>query len=296
MHLNKHIPFAKPDIDNVDIKMVTEALVSGWLSKGPKVVDFEKKIKEVLSLKGQVVSCNSGTSALHLALLGLEIGKGDEVIVPSFTFCSTVNVIEHVGATPVFADIEEETLCIDINQFKEKINENTKAVILVHFAGRITNNFSEFRSICDEMGIFLIEDAAHSIGSKYKDEYIGNHGDIVCYSFYATKNITTGEGGALSIKNYELAEKIRLLSWHGITKNAWNRYEIKGSWKYDVVTPGFKYNMSDIQAGLGINQLSKMELMRKKREDIARIYNNELSSLSNFIILPEFEMYNQQHS
>ena len=296
MHQNrKYIPFAKPDIDSEDIKLVVRAMESGWLSKGPKVIEFEEKLKATLCLENNVVACNSGTAALHLALLGLGIGNGDEVIVPSFTFCSTVNVIEHVEATPIFVDIVEDTLCMDIEEVKKKINKKTKAVIMVHFGGR-THDLSKLSDLCRENEIYLIEDAAHALGTKYKNKYIGNHGDIICYSFYATKNITTGEGGALSIRNSEIEEKIRLLSWHGITKSAWNRYDAKGTWKYDVVLPGFKYNMSDIQAGLGLNQLFKMEEMRKKREKIAQIYTENLLCASELLVLPENKIDDQQHS
>lgn len=280
------IPFYKADITKSDIDGVVDALESGWISKGPKVIEFEGKIASFLSTEN-VVSCSSGTSALHLSLLSMGIGPGDEVIVPSFTFCSSVNVILHVGAKPVFVDINEEDFCININEVKSRINNRTKAIIAVHFAG-YPANLKELSNLAKSNNLYLIEDAAHAFGTKFEDQYIGMHGDAICFSFYATKNITTGEGGALITSHKDLAEKARLYGWHGITKNAWNRYSEHGSWKYEVMLPGYKYNMTDIQASLGISQLEKAEIMREKREQIARYYLENLKEISDFIKLPEY--------
>lgn len=279
------LPFAKPDIDETDIEEVIEALKSGWLSKGPKVFQFEKELSEFLGVK-HTVSCNSGTAALHLALLAAGIGPKDEVIVPSFTFCASVNVILHVGAKPVFVDIDEDTLCLDVKEVAKKITKNTKAIMAVHFAGRAAD-LTSLRQICDENNLLLIEDAAHAIGTEYQGKLIGNHGDIVCFSFYATKNMTTGEGGALVTNHDEIAEKARLYGWLGISKSAWNRYSQSGSWFYEVKLPGYKYNMTDIQAGLGIVQLRKLEKMRKKRASIANYYLDRLKELDDLVILPK---------
>ncbi|MGR0286550.1 DegT/DnrJ/EryC1/StrS family aminotransferase [Bacillus subtilis subsp. subtilis] len=259
---------------NEELETVVETIKSGWISKGPKVIEFEKKLGECLGAE-HVISCNSGTAALHMALLALGVGEGDEVIVPSFTFCSSVNVILHVGATPVFADICEDDLCIDPEDVRQKLSSRTKAVIAVHFAG-YPANLNELSSICKENGLYLIEDAAHALGTRYNEKMIGTHGDAVCFSFYATKNITTGEGEALILKDEEAAERARLYGWHGITKNAWNRYGEKGSWRYDVLLPGFKYNMTDIQAALGLIQLKRAAEIQEKRTKIANYYASEL--------------------
>ncbi|MBU2658631.1 DegT/DnrJ/EryC1/StrS family aminotransferase [Bacillus cabrialesii] len=278
------ISFHRPDITNEELETVAETIKSGWISKGPKVIEFEKKLGEYLGAE-HVISCNSGTAALHMALLALGIGEGDEVIVPSFTFCSSVNVILHVGATPVFADICEDDLCIDPEDVRQKLSPRTKAVIAVHFAG-YPANLDELSSICKENGLYLIEDAAHALGTRYKGKMIGTHGDAVCFSFYATKNITTGEGGALILKDEEAAERARLYGWHGITKNAWNRYGEKGSWRYDVLLPGFKYNMTDIQAALGLVQLKRAAEIQEKRTRIANYYASELTNQSKRAELP----------
>ncbi|MEC1405200.1 DegT/DnrJ/EryC1/StrS family aminotransferase [Bacillus halotolerans] len=280
----RFISFHRPDITNEELETVAETIKSGWISKGPKVIEFEKKLGEYLGAE-HVISCNSGTAALHMALLALGVGEGDEVIVPSFTFCSSVNVILHVGATPVFADICEDDLCIDPADVRQKLSPRTKAVIAVHFAG-YPANLDELSSICKENGLYLIEDAAHALGTRYKGKMIGTHGDAVCFSFYATKNITTGEGGALILKDEEAAERARLYGWHGITKNAWNRYGEKGSWRYDVLLPGFKYNMTDIQAALGLIQLKRVAEIQEKRTRIANYYASELTNQSERAELP----------
>nr|WP_142389203.1 DegT/DnrJ/EryC1/StrS family aminotransferase [Bacillus halotolerans] len=280
----RFISFHRPDITNEELETVAETIKSGWISKGPKVIEFEKKLGEYLGAE-HVISCNSGTAALHMALLALGVGEGDEVIVPSFTFCSSVNVILHVGATPVFADICEDDLCIDPEDVRQKLSPRTKAVIAVHFAG-YPANLDELSSICKENGLYLIEDAAHALGTRYNGKMIGTHGDAVCFSFYATKNITTGEGGALILKDEEAAERARLYGWHGITKNAWNRYGEKGSWRYDVLLPGFKYNMTDIQAALGLIQLKRAAEIQEKRTRIAKYYASELTNQSERAELP----------
>jgi perosamine synthetase len=280
----KYIPFALPDITSEEKEAVVEAMDSGWISKGPKVIKLEEIISGMLNSR-YVVTCNSGTAALHLALLSLEIGSGDEVIVVSFTFCATVNVIELVGATPIFVDINEDDYCIDPDDIIKNISEKTKAVIAVHYGGWVAN-LNRLVNICHEYQLLLIEDAAHAFGSKYSNQYIGSHGDIVCFSFYATKNITTGEGGALVTNNENIARKARQLSWHGIDKNGWQRYTNMGNWFYNVISCGYKYNMTDIQAAMGIIQLRRCEDMKQKRKAIAKIYINELNDIKNIIISP----------
>ncbi|AUJ24837.1 MULTISPECIES: DegT/DnrJ/EryC1/StrS family aminotransferase [Virgibacillus] len=284
---NDFIPFHRAEITSQEINNVIDALKSGWISKGPKVVEFEEKLASFLNTK-HVITCNSGTAALHMALLSMRIGPGDEVIVPSFTFCSSVNVILHVGATPVFVDINEDNFCLNISDVKSKISAKTKAIIAVHFAG-YPADLKELSCLARDNELYLIEDAAHAFTTKFNNQYIGTHGDAICFSFYATKNITTGEGGALVVSNDTLAEKARLYGWHGISKNAWNRYTSEGSWKYDVMLPGFKYNMTDIQAAIGSSQLEKAEMMRNKKEKIASYYSENLNEISEFIKVPFYK-------
>ncbi len=279
------LPFARPDIDQEDIDCVVEALRSGWLSKGPRVLEFEERLGEFIGAS-HVVSCSSCTAALHLALLVSGIGPGDEVIVPSFTFCASANVIVHVGATPVFADIEEGTYCIDVADVRSKITPRTKAVMTVHYGG-YPSDLSALQQICTEHGLLLIEDAAHAMGTIYANQSIGTHGDFVCFSFYATKALTTGEGGALVAKDERMAELARLYSSHGMSKGAWNRYGQSGSWRYEVTVPGFKYNMTDPQAALGLTQLAKLGETRQKRDEIADYYRSAFAGLEGNIILPK---------
>lgn len=291
----KKISLGVPEITDEDIAGVVEAMKSGWISKGPKVLEFEEKLAEFIGVdKTNVVACNSGTAALHLALLSLGIHEGDEVIVPSFTFCATVNVVEHVGAKPVFVDINEVDYCLDIHQIEEKINEKTKAIIAVHYAGNVAD-INNIKELCTKHNLTLIEDAAHAFTSKYDGKYIGNHGDFVCFSFYATKNITTGEGGLLVAKDLDYAKKARELCWHGIDKNTWDRYVHPGNWGYSVLDHGYKYNMTDTQAALGISQLKRAEKMKEARRKLFNMYLKELNN-QQYITLPIFERDNVENS
>ncbi|MBD7912889.1 DegT/DnrJ/EryC1/StrS family aminotransferase [Clostridium cibarium] len=292
----KKIPFAVPEITDDDISEVVKTLKSGWISKGPRVLEFEEKIASFLGVdEKSVIACNSGTAALHLAVLSLGLSEDDEVIVPSFTFCSTANVIEHVGAKPVFVDIDENDYCLDVKKIEEKINEKTKAIIVVHFGGNV-GNLNALKDICKKHNIVLIEDAAHAFTSKYDGKYIGNHGDFICFSFYATKNITTGEGGVLIAKDLDHAKKARELCWHGIDKNSWDRYVYPGNWGYSVLDHGYKYNMTDIQAALGISQLKRAEKMKEARRKLFKMYLKELGSLKDYISLPVLDHDNIENS
>lgn len=290
------VPFAIPEITNEDIEAVTDALKSGWLSKGPKVTEFEAKIADYLGVSPEnVVACNSGTAALHLAVMGLELDAGDEVIVPSYTFSATVNVIEHVGAKPVFADIDSDTLCIDVTKVEQLITSKTKAIIAVHFAGQAAD-IDSLKKLCVKYDLKFIEDAAHAFGTKYKGKLIGIHGDYICFSFYATKNITTGEGGIVIARNGENISKIRQLCWHGIDRNLWDRYVNAGSWAYSILDHGYKYNMSDVQATLGISQLSRVNKMRERRRELYKRYLNELKKFEKVFSLPMFDSDESENS
>lgn len=230
------------------------------------------------------VALNSCTAALHLSLVAAGIGNNDEVITTPFTFTSTAEVIIHQGAKPVFVDIEEDTYNINPLKIEEKINEKTKAIIPVHYGGHPCD-MDQIMEIAADHDLIVIEDAAHALGALYKNKMIGSIGDTTCFSFYATKNLTTVEGGMVTTDNDQLAEKIRILSLHGISKDAWRRYSSQGSWYYDVMYAGYKCNMTDLQASIGIHQMEKFYKMQKRREKIVKTYNKEFENMSE-IILP----------
>lgn len=272
MKKNKFLPFAKPSIGEDEINEVIDTLKSGWLSIGPKTQKFEKKLEDYIGCN-YVVALNSCTAALHLSLLGLDIGKNDEVITTPFTFAATANTIINVGAKPVFADIRADTYNINPDEIVKKITSKTRAIIPVHYGGQPCE-MDEIIKIAKEHDLYVIEDAAHAIGAKYKNKKIGTIGDVTCFSFYAIKNITTGDGGAIATNNKKLSEKIRKLSLHGINKNAWNRYSSKGNWYYEVEYPGYKYNLTDIQSAIGLVQLPKLDNFIERRREISEMYNH----------------------
>lgn len=215
---------------------------------------------------------NSATAGLYTALLCAGVEEGDEVITTPMTFAASINTIIHCGGVPVLVDIDPETKCIDPAKVREKITEKTKVIVPVHFAGH-SCDMDEIMKIAHEHDLFVSEDAAHAVYTKYKDKMIGSIGDTTSFSFYATKNLCTGEGGMLTTNDDKIAELARNLSLHGMTKNAWNRYSKKGSWKYDICVPGYKFNMTGMQGAMGIVQLEKLEEMQRRREEIARMYN-----------------------
>ncbi len=273
----RDIPFFKPYITQEEIREIEDTLMSGWLTVGPKTKAFEEKLAEFLGVK-EVVALSSCTAALHLSLVALNIGAGDEVITTPYTFASTVAVIIQTGAKPVLVDIEPSTMNIDVSLIEGKITDRTKAIIPVHIAGQPCD-MDEIMNIARRYKLFVVEDAAHALPAYYKGKMIGGIGNTTSFSFYATKNLVTGEGGALATDDVELAEKIRILSLHGISKDAWKRYTSSGSWYYEVIYPGFKYNFTDIQASLGIVQLKKLKQMQQMREDVARMYYEMLSDV-----------------
>ncbi len=272
------IPYNQPDLTDAEIHEVVETLRSGWIAKGPRTVKFEQKFAKYLGAK-HAVAMNSCTAALHVALLSAGIGKGDEVITTPMTFASTANTILHVGATPVFADIDYQTGCIDPDEIEKKITPRTKAVIPVHYSGQVCD-LDRIYEIADKYGLFVSEDAAHALGSRYKGRLIGNHlKGTAAYSFYATKNLTTGEGGMLVTDDDQIDAKARIWAGQGMSHNAWNRYAKGGTWQYDICEPGFKYNMFDIQAALGLVQLSRLEDMQLRRLKIAQKYQREFAKI-----------------
>ncbi len=280
----RYIPLSTPEIGQEEIRNVVNCVKSGWLSTGELNFEFERLLAKYLAAK-EVICLDSCTSALFLSLLVLGIGKGDEVITTPFTFASTANVIVHSGATPVFCDIEENSYNIDAQEIRKKITKRTKAIIPVHFAGYPCNQ-QYIYDIADKYGLSVIEDAAHALGSTFYGKKIGSFPGLSCFSFYATKNITTGEGGCISLQNKKLANKIRMFRFHGISKDAWKRYHRGGKWRYDIVYAGYKSNMTDVLASIGIAQIKKIERFLRKRRRIADKYYSNLYNCQGLILPP----------
>jgi len=271
---NTFLPFSPPLIEEEEISEVIDTLKSDWITTGPKTKKFEEEFKNYFNAPS-ALALNSCTAALHTALVTLGIGAGDEVITTPMTFCASVNVIEHVGARPILVDVEPDTLNIDPNKIENAITSKTKAILPVHYSGHPVE-LDYIYDIAKKYNLFVIEDAAHAISAKYKGRYIGSSSNPVCFSFYATKNLTTAEGGMLT-GDPEFIEKARIISLHGMSKDAWKRYSKEGSWYYEVVFPGYKYNMTDIQASIGLWQLKKIERFQKRRKEIVRMYNDSFS-------------------
>ncbi len=270
------LPFSPPDITDQEIEAVVEVLRSGWITTGPRTKQFEEEFAAYLRA-GSALALSSCTAGLHLALAVLGIGPGDEVITTPMTFCSSVNVIEHVGATPVLADIDPLTLTIDPTHVAEAITPRTRAVMPVHYAGHPADMYP-LLSLARKHGLYIIEDAAHALPAYYEGQPIGTIGDLTAFSFYATKNLTTAEGGMLT-GSPEHIERARVLSLHGMSRDAWKRYGQGGSWYYEVVEAGFKYNMTDIQAALGLAQLRRLTQMQTRRREIVARYNEAFSDV-----------------
>ena len=271
------VPFAPPAIGADEIAEVVETLESGWLSTGPRVAAFERAFAQYTGAP-HAIAVNSGTAALHLALLAAGVGHGDEVVTTPMTFCATANVIVHAGAKPVFADIDLDTMNIDPLAAHAAVTRRTKAILPVHFAGRPAE-MTALRGLASRKGLTLIEDAAHCVEGIAQGRKVGSIGDFTCFSFYATKNLTTGEGGMVTTSDAAAAAFIRTASLHGMSHNAWTRYAPGGSSQYDVLMPGFKYNMMDLQAAIGLHQLAGIETRLERRSEIWRQYDEALADL-----------------
>ena len=279
------IPFHKTHTTDEEINAATEAIKSGWVTMGPKTVTFEKEFKDYIG-SAEAVSVNSATAALHLALKAIGLQRDDEVIVPTNTFVATVEVVTYFNAMPVLCDIEENTHNIDVSKIEALITEKTRVIIPVHFAGQPCD-MDEIYEIARKYNLKVIEDAAHAIPSSYKGVKIGNlqKSDVSCFSFYATKTLSTGEGGMATTNNAMYAKSMRINRLHGISRDAWDRYTTKGAWYYEIVDNGCKYNTTDINAAIGIVQLRKQEMLCQKRVKIAEVYNAAFRDNKN-IILP----------
>lgn len=280
--------FGKPKIGKKEINEVVDSLKNGWLGTGPKVGKFEHLLKNYLGSK-YTLALNSCTAGLHLSLLACGIKKGDEVITTPLTFGATVNVIEHVGATPVLADVEMDSMNIDPREIENKITKKTKAIIPVHLAGRPCK-MDEIIKIAKKYNLKVVEDAAHAFGASYKGKKIGTIGDATVFSFYVTKNLVTGEGGLVSTNNGKISDFVQLYALHGMSHGAWKRYSDEGFKHYLIQAPGFKYNMMDIQAAIGIHQLRRFDSDQKYRKKLWNYYNSQLTDLP--IDLPKsFDKY-----
>jgi dTDP-4-amino-4,6-dideoxygalactose transaminase len=276
------IPFHKPFITDDEVNEVSDAIRSGWWTTGPKTILFEKEFNSFVGSKYSVVT-SSWTSAAHLALEAIGLQEGDEVIVPSITFTATAEIACYFKATPVIVDVQKDSFNINPAAIEKAITPKTKAIIPVHYGGNPCD-MDEIKEIAGNHNIKIIEDAAHALPSYYKGRLIGTIGDVTCFSFYVTKTLATGEGGMICTDDKEIAERCSIMRLHGINKDSWNRYTSEGSWYYEVVAPGYKYNFTDIQASLGLAQLKKINVMHKKRERIYKMYNellgkNELINL-----------------
>lgn len=271
------LPVSKPYVTDDEIAAVSEVLRSGWWTTGPKVAEFENEMAKYLKEDSEIftVALSSCTAGLHLSLLSLGIGAGDEVIVPTMTFAATAQVVDWVGAKPVLCDMEEDTLNIDVAKAETLITKKTKAIIPVHMGGYPCDMIA-IGDMAKKRGLKVIEDAAHAIGTKYKGKKIGNFSDLTVFSFYATKNLAMGEGGMVVSKNKALIEKIRKLSYFGINKEVSRRYEKSGSWFYDIEEMGYKYNLDDLHGAIGLAQLDRLDEMNERRRKIAGIYRKRL--------------------
>jgi len=281
----KNIPFHKTHTTQEEIDSAIEAIKSGWLTMGPKTVEFEEKFKEYIG-SSQAVSLNSATASLHLALKAIGLQRDDEVIVPTNTFVATAEVVTYFDAIPILCDIEESTHNIDVSKIEALITDKTKAIIPVHFAGQPCD-MDEIYKIAQKYNLKIIEDSAHAIPSSYKGIKIGalKQTDITCFSFYATKTLSTGEGGMATTNNEIYAKSIKVNRLHGISKDAWDRYTTKGAWHYDIIDNGNKYNTSDINSAIGMVQLKKQDMLREKRVNIAQKYIEAFRDNSK-IVLP----------
>lgn len=283
------IPFHRPDLGEEEIAEVVATLRSGWLTTGPKVRQFEQEFAAYVGAK-HAVAVNSATAALHLALEAIGLRRGEAVLVPTMTFAATAEVVRYFDARPLLVDCREEDFNLDgdharrVAQAAVDRGEKLRAVIPVHYGGRV-GDMAAVRALAEDFGLAVIEDAAHCCPAHYRDgpdrpwKPVGTDATASCYSFYANKCITTGEGGMACTDDQDLAERMRIMSLHGISKDAWKRFTAEGSWYYEIVAPGFKYNLTDIAASLGLHQLRKADRFRRERERVAATYRRLLAGV-----------------
>src|SRR5579859_3008517 len=278
------LPFALPHITQAEIDEVVDTLRSGWLTTGPKTKRFEQEFAEAVSAS-HAVALSSATAALHLALDALGIGPGDEVIVPVYTFTATASVIIHSGATPVFVDVDPITCNLDPQLLAQAITPRTRAIMVVQIAG-LPAEMDEIMAFARAHSLAVVEDAAHAFPALYRGRMVGSLGDLTAFSFYVTKTLATGEGGMLTTDNAEYAERARLMALHGMNRDSWKRYAAGGSWYYEVVEMGYKYNMMDIVAALGLHQLARRQWLFERRRTIAEQYNQAFAQFGELELPP----------
>jgi dTDP-4-amino-4,6-dideoxygalactose transaminase len=279
---NMEVPFHRAAVGEDEAQAVAEVIRGGWLTMGPKTFEFEKEFAAYLGVE-QAIAVSTGTAALHLALEACGIRAGDEVILPTTTFTATAEAVSYLGAIPVLADIDPSTMNIDVEDASRRVTPKTKAIIPVHLAG-LPCEMDELHDLAERRHLRVIEDAAHALPSAYHGKRIGQISEFTCFSFYATKTLTTGEGGMVTTGNGEAANRMRLMRLHGIERDAWKRYRSDGSWRYEVVEAGFKYNLTDFQSAIGLVQLAKCDAMRDARRAIAEKYSEAFSGVDSLVI------------
>lgn len=271
------LPYCRPDTATLEANAVEECIRNGWLTTGPKVREFEQAFAAAAGVK-HAVAVNSCTAALHIGLLAAGVGKGDDVVMPSLTFVAGAQCTLEAGARPVFCDVNPETLTAGVEEFERAITPRTRAIIAMPYAGR-PHDAQALAAMCERRGIVFIEDAAHAAGMLDRGTWAGTHSHLAAYSFYATKNLCTAEGGMLLTNDDAVMERVRVLSLHGMDKDAWKRYTQQGSWRYEVREPGFKYNMPDLAAAMGLVQLQRLDAMQARRHEIAARYLDAFSGV-----------------
>ena len=293
--MSSFIPFSTPEIDDSEINEVIDTLRSGWLTTGPKVKKFESDFQDFIGSGVEAVSVNSATAGLHLALEALGVGEGDEVILPSLTFTATAEVVSYLNADIKFLDVDPYTLNINIDHIRSAVTSRTKVIIVVHYAG-LSCDMDKILSLADELNLKVVEDAAHALPTTYKGRIIGSlQSDATVFSFYANKTMTTGEGGMVVARDIDLIKRIKIMRLHGIDRDAFTRFQSKKpKWYYEVVAPGFKYNMTDIAAAIGIHQLKKLPKFLERRQYLVKRYLNKLADLP--LTLPSDDMNGGSHS
>ncbi len=279
--MSHRVPFFVPDIGQAEIDSVVESLRSGWITTGPKTKEFERQFAEYVGAP-RAIAVNSATAALHLALDAIGVGRGDEVIVPTMTFTATAEVVVHLGGKPVLVDCRAEDFNLDVEQLESRITSRTKAIIPVHYGGQPCE-MDRILDIARRHKLTVIEDAAHALPAAYRGRKVGGIGDVTCFSFYANKTITTAEGGMITTADEELAERMQIRSLHGMSKDAWKRFTSEGSWYYEVVYPGYKYNLTDVASALGLEQLKRSDDFWRRRQAVAMRYNAALADVPEIV-------------
>lgn len=282
MSNEEFLPFSRPSISQAAIDEVVTCLKSGWITTGPRVKQFEEDLKLYLGAP-HVLALTSATAGLHLVLVALGLKPGDEVITTPMTFAATLNTIVLAGGKPVLVDVEPGTYNMDVTRIEKAITKRTRAIMPVHFAG-LPVDLDPLYAIAKKHNLRVIEDAAHAIGTEYKGRRIGSFGDVQVFSFHPNKNMTTGEGGCVATRDEKLASDVALLRFHGMDREAWNRFGKKGTQHYEIITPGYKYNMMDIQAALGLHQLKQLDGFIKRRTTIALRYQKTLADWSQWTL------------